>query len=933
MKIFSVLLICVGLCWALAEADQNFSRLRGTILEKDTYKALVGVNVVFYNLKDTSLAFTYTDNNGWFIIPRMPYGEFRMEITHIGYQKVTENITVEEKRFEVGRIFLKPEVVPLQSVEVTGVLALAVQIGDTTQYNAEAFTTTLDATAEELILKMPGIVDNDGTIQALGEDVVQVLVDGKPFFGDDPTTALKNLPAEIIDKIQIYDQQSDQSLMTGIDDGNTRKTINIIIKPGMKVGQFGKIYAGYASDSLYQAGANLHLFNGDRRTSIILQSNNVNAQHFGINDMLGAMSGGPGGGGEGAEGEGGPGTDGNMGGGPGGGLGGLTETHAFGLNYQDKWLSKIEVAGSYFFNYTDNDNNSSYYRQYTYDPDTDRDYYYTDQSRNKNINHRFNLRMDYDITKRDKILFTPSLAVQMNNRHSLSNSENYTNGSLINTLENSHRSDQTGINLSNNIMYRHEFIKNSRILMISLNNSYNGQDGENFQESWSVSESDSELVNQQSQVAAFGRNIGANISFVEDLGRFGRATVYYNVNRNVNSSDKKTYDYSSTTDNFSEIDSASSSVFDNNTRSQEIGLGHSLTYNQFILNSRFNFRTLTMTNDQSYPNILKGEEIFRSFLPSVMLKYKFSTTSNVMFRYTGTANPPELKQLQEVLDNHNPEMLSIGNEALVQQFNHALSIRFGTANVDKATFFYSTLSGSYAENYIGERTIIATTDPITWNNIEVGQGCQLTIPENLSGYFTLNSFSSYGFPIKFIKSNLSLNISGNYRHIPGYLNKSLYTADNSTASGQIGISSNISRNFDFTISSRLSLNSTSNSLNTTENTQYITQRSSFRLDWTIWKGFNVQTDLNYQYYEQGSSDLDNTALLWNVALGKKFFKNDRGDLHVYFNDILNQNNSVTRRVTDMYIEESESDILGRYVMVKFTYYLRNFPALKNHSQA
>lgn len=923
-----LLFVTATLCLiSYSNAGQSYSRVRGTILEKNTYNALIGVNVVFYNVHDTTMVFTYSDNNGWFIIPRMPYGEYRMEITHIGYQKVIEKISVEEKRVEVGRVFLKPEAVPLQSVEVTGVLPMAIQIGDTTQYNADAFTTTLDATAEELILKMPGIVDNDGTIQALGEDVVQVLVDGKPFFGDDPSTALKNLPAEIIDKIQIYDQQSDQSLLTGIDDGNTKKTINIVIKPGMKVGQFGKLYAGYAPDSLYQTGTNFHLFNGERRTSIILQSNNINSQNFGINDMLGAMEGGPGGG-DGGESAGGPGSGGGMG----GGMGGLTETHAFGLNFQDKLFSKIEVAGSYFFNYTDYDNNSSYYRQYTYDPDVDRDYYYTDYSQNKNINHRFNMRIDYDITKRDKILFTPSLAVQLNNRHSLSNSENYTDGSLLNTLENSYHSNQTGIDFSDNLMYRHEFIKNSRILTISLNNSYNGRNGDNRQESLTEAESDSEVVNQQSQVAGFGRNVGANVSFVEDLGRFGRATVYYNINRNTNSSNKKTYDYSDATGAFSEIDSTSSNVFDNNTHSQEVGLGHSLNYNQFLLNSRINYRTLSMTNDQSYPEILKGKKVFKSILPSIMLKYKFSPTSNVIFRYTGTADTPELRQLQEVLDNHNPEMLSIGNASLVQQFNHSLSIRFGTANAENGNFFYSTLSGTFTENYIGECTIIATTAPITWHNIVVSEGCQLTIPENLSGYYTLNSFSSYGFPIKLIKSNLSLNISGNYRHIPGCLNEVLYIANNGTLSGQIGLSSNISKNFDFTLSSRLSLSNTRNSLNISENTHYLTQRSSFRLDWTIWKGFNLQTDINYQYYEQGSSDLDNTALLWNVAFGKKFFKNDRGDLHIYFYDILNRNNNANRRVTDMYIEESESDILGRYIMVKFTYSIRNFPGLRNNKK-
>ena len=245
-----------------------------------------------------------------------------------------------------------------------------VQKGDTSEMNAANYKVNPDATAEDLVRKMPGVTSSNGQVQAQGEQVKKVLVDGKPFFGDDPNTALKNLPAEVISKIQIYDGRSDQSAFTGFDDGNTTKTMNIITKMGFKNGLFGKAFGGYGRSfdgtgdiNKYKAGINLNYFSGDRRFTLLSQMNNINEQNFSIEDIMGSMGGGS---------RGGRGGGGGMFGGAGGGMGGasqffvgsqngITSTAAIGFSYSDKLGKKktVDFSASYFLNNTDNDNSTS----------------------------------------------------------------------------------------------------------------------------------------------------------------------------------------------------------------------------------------------------------------------------------------------------------------------------------------------------------------------------------------------------------------------------------------------------------------------------------------------------------------------------------------------------------------------------------------------
>ncbi|MCB0838877.1 MAG: carboxypeptidase-like regulatory domain-containing protein, partial [Bacteroidetes bacterium] len=357
--------------------DQNDSPVQGAKIEltgENTYGAI-------------------TNAQGRFRIANVKPGAYSMLISSVGYDSLSQNIEVAAPFTRLDPISLEPKSFKLGEVTIEGEVAQAMQKGDTTQYNAGAFKTNPDATAEDLIQKMPGVVVQNGTVQAQGEDVKQILVDGKPFFGNDPNAALKNLPAEVISKIEVFDQQSEQSKFTGVDDGETTKTINIVTRTEMRNGQFGKLYAGYGYEDKYKGGGSFNHFDDDRRLTILAQANNINQQNFATEDLAGIVSTGRGGRGRGGRGGGG----GPGGGGPGGWgggdannflvnqQGGISTTKAFGLNYSDKWGKKTSVTGSYFFNQTDNVSIEDLNRIFILDSDSGQTYVEKSAANSQNI--------------------------------------------------------------------------------------------------------------------------------------------------------------------------------------------------------------------------------------------------------------------------------------------------------------------------------------------------------------------------------------------------------------------------------------------------------------------------------------------------------------------------------------------------------------------
>ncbi len=943
MKKIFILVLSIILCSKIF--PQGFS-VSGQVADSSSKKVLEGANVTLTRLSNSQMKGKVTDNKGRFYIGELSPGKYSFNISFVGYKSYKQNIDIKNYSVDLKTIYLSPRGIKLGTVNVSARPIPVIIKQDTAEYNAHAFKTNKDANAQDLLTKMPGITVQNGTVQAQGENVQKVLVDGREFFGNDPNAVLKNLPAEIIDKIQVFDQQSDQSQFTGFDDGNTNKTINIVTRLNNRVGTFGRITGGYGPDQRYSGGGNVNFFNRDQRISIIAQINNVNQQNFSSEDLLGVMSGngrnfrmmgGMGGGGGRAFSN-----NGNRvainGGGPGGFGGpsisnflvnqtaGLTDTRAIGINYSDRYGDKVELSGSYFFNSTNNNAVSTDYRNYFLALPAAQSYNEDNSSLTKNVNHRLNLRLNYQIDENNSILFYPTFTAQINNGLSNVNGITTAGADKLNSTSNFFNSNLTAINSSNNLLLRHRFDTPGRTISIGLNGTFTNNTGNNnlfAEDNYYSSVNTSDTVNQNSNLLKHGFSGSANIVYTEPIAVNSMLQFDSRFDYSENNSNQNTFDI---VNNISSPDTSLSNVYKEFYRTQSFGAGYRFRERElsFALNLHYSFAQ--QANSQTFPQQGYMERSYQSLLPSLFLRYFISRTNNLRLSYSTSNEPPSIDQLQNVLNNSNPTQLSIGNPELKQDYRHSLVLRYIQINPDRMNSLFIMLGATAIQNYIGNNTIIAQNDTTLLTNIFLNKGTRLTIPENLNGYFNIRSFIVYGFPVDFLKSNLNLSLNGTFTRTPGVINNVLNYSNSNTIGGGIVLGSNISDKVDFTISSFSSYNFVKNSGvdQTLGSNNYFTDNASLRFYWRFWKGFVLQNELNDQYNSGQSGNSKPNILLWNINLGIKILNSDDGEIRLSVNDLLNQNTNFQHNVSDSYIEDVRTNVLGRYYLLSFVYSIRAY---------
>jgi hypothetical protein len=295
-----------------------------------------------------------------------------------------------------------------------------------------------------------------------------------------------------------------------------------------------------------------------------------------------------------------------------------------------------------------------------------------------------------------------------------------------------------------------------------------------------------------------------------------------------------------------------------------------------------------------------------------------------MFRYRTRTNSPSIENLQDVIDNSNPTRLSRGNPALEQDYRHDLFMRYGGANAEKATSFFVFLGGGMANNYITRATTIAQRDTLIAPGLVLPRFGELSEPVNLNGYWNMRSFSTYGMPVKFLKSNLNLNASVNFSRIPGMINNMMNFSRTIAMGSGFTLSSNISEKVDFTLSTMANYNFENNTLQSQGNYNYWSQTSSARLSLTFMKNMVFRSDMVHQMYSGLSEGYDQSYYVWNMSIAKKVFKNQNGEFRLSVVDVLNNNQSITRNITESYFEDVTSNVLNRYALLSFIYNIRNF---------
>ena len=922
--------------------------IAGRIIDTRDTSTLIGVTVVAKNTTDTtSKAGAVTADDGSFEIDGLAAGQYTVHIGYIGYKSVDRSVTITDRSVSLGTIKMTSSSNELKGVTVEGKQIRAEQSGDTTSFHADAYKTNPDATAEDLVTKMPGVTSDNTGVKVNGEAVQQVYVDGKPFFGTDPTLALKNLPSEVIDKIQVFYKLSDQATFTGFDDGNSQKTINIVTKKNKSEGVFGKVYAGYGTDDTYIAGGNLNIFNGDQRITILGLSNNINQQNFGSQDLLG-VSGGSG------QGRGGGGGRGAFGGGGGGAnnflvnqQNGITTTNSAGLNYSDNWGKKIKVSGSYFYNATYNVNTTGLVRNYFTGAETGNVYNEHDNTDTKNYNHRFNLRFEYNIDSFNTIIFTPGVSFQQNNS---SNAQTAATDSaqlpIISSLNNS-SAKNSGYSSTNNLLIQHKFRKPRRTISLNVSSSLNEKSGDGmYYANDTEFRYDGILPTPQDSVTLLNQHytqynnsytVGGNLTYTEPVGKKGQlmANYYPSVSKSI--ADKETYNFNATTQTYSYFDDTLSNKYHSTYNVQKGGLSYRIGDKKFTLSFGANVQYATLLGDETFPNTFTLQKNFTDVLPIAFFNYRFSDGKNLRIMYRTNTVAPTITQLQDVVDVSNPLLMNTGNRDLTQDYEQTIIVRYGLTKSKTAHNFFVYLYGNYITNYIGNKTYLFTKDttfqgPAPDAPINVKNGSQLTLPVNLNGYYNTKAFFTYGLPADFLKSNLNFNGGFSYTRSPGVLNtvSSLSSADvtnyssNYVPSAGIVLSSNVSEKLDFTLSYSGSYNIVKNTLQTQTNNNYYSHVAGFKINWIFLKNFVLNTNITHNYYTAFSSTGDQSFFLWNAYLGYKLLKKQALEARISAFDILNQNKSITRTVTGTYVENDVTTVLKQYFMFQLTYTIRNF---------
>lgn len=933
---------------ALAQ-QTNPRSITGRIIDTKTGETLIGVNVVATLKADTTVTHgQVTDTNGRFSVPVRVAGDYRVRISYVGFVAQTKDVTVADKEAPLGLIEMQVDVMLMNEVRVEAVQDRVEVRGDTTVFNAAAFKVNPDATTEDLLRKMPGIVVDGGQVQAQGETVQRVLVDGREFFGQDPAAALRNLPSEIVDRIEVYDRQSDQAQFTGFEDDNTQKTINIVTLTGRSNGQFGKVYGGYGSEERYLTGGNINIFDDDRRISIIGMSNNVNQQNFAIEDLMGVVgsASGRGGFGGGQRGGGGrPPGGGSFGGGrPGGDFGGMrggdtgsflvgnqggvNSTDAFGLNYQDSFGANLQVTGSYFFNRSDNASTSLLDREYYLEDALSQLYNEENVSSSTNMNHRFSGRLTYSINERNSLIFTPRITTQSNEAASFLFGENVlTTAERLSQTTNDYLSDSNGMNASANLLLRHSFATRGRTLSVNFSASSNTSRGDTDQLSSNLfftGNTDDILLDQRTDSDQIGRSLSMRLTYTEPVGEGGQIQVNYSPSRTVSDSERWSNSLDPIAGTYTILEPSLSSEFDNIVLRQRGGVSYTKRTQSLRITLGVDGQSESLTGDQAFPVTFDVDRMFNHVLPSAEVQFGNSRQKSLRLSWRTQTDTPSISQLQDVIDNRNPLQLSSGNPGLDPSYTNTLMARFNSTNLETGRVFFGFASWSSASDYIGTETTIAQRDTQIADGVTLLQGSQFSRPVNLDGQQTLRSFFTFGRPTPFFDANMNWNGGVTLTSAPGLINGEKNVTDVLGLNGGLVISSNISERLDFTVSENVSYNTSENSAYPQLNNTYTQYRTGASITAMPTKSLVLETSVAHSLYNGLGDNVDNTSILWNAALGYKFLKGNGGELRFIVADILNRNTNVARSITEFYIQDTSSNVLGRYVLLNFTYTLRNF---------
>lgn len=922
--------LALGAAWGQGAGN---GVVKGYLRTLDTGEPMSFAAVMLQNPKDSTVAYSAISNDkGFFQITGVADGEYRFVATFLGYKNLDKTVSIargartkdmgimdmEEQEITLGQVTVREDRIPVTVKQ------------DTIEFDAASYKLRDNAVVEDLLKRLPGVeVGADGSVRAMGEQISEITVDGQPFFGDDPKLATRNLPADIVSKVQILERKSDQAQFTGIDDGNTRKAINITLKKDKNEGVFGRatVGGGYP-DGRFAANGNLNRFRGKERVSLLGSGNNVNDLGFSVSDLMTSFGGGQGGRGGGLGDLLGGGQGGNMNfrGGQGGisnallggSNAGITTAYAGGLNYRNEWSDgKLKFNSSYFGSDASTVNTEERLRQTLLEEGGGFSNLQIGDSENRRGNHRINMNLEYQIDSLRSLIFRPNFTFSKQNAFSTNDYTSITDeDALLNSGNILSRSDNTRPALGGSLLLRQRFRKAGRTFSLNLSGSYNDQDTEQLNQSDNtflnndgILEADS--IRQLSFQQNVNQRFGARLAYTEPLSRNKFLEINYDFNTNFQNSDRETFDFDPLTGRFDRLNDLFSNQFENTFNTHQGGFNYrvqKLKYDYTLGMSLQESRILSESPEQITPINYSFVNLF----PVAQFNYNFSQSKRLRINYRGNARNPSVNQLQPVPDVSNPQIVRLGNPELNPEISHNVNLNFNNFNLASMRSFFVSLRGSVTN----DRIVNATT---------MGQGGRQTIiPVNTDGAWNLNAFSAMGIPIKSIKSNLNLNTNLGYDHYANLFNGLENITNSLTAGGGFRVSFNPGEKFDLSAGANMSYNNARQSVQTHLNSEFFNYTASGDFNWTLPLEIVIGSDVRYTANRGGSATFNQQAVLLGAYVEKRFLKGNAGALRFQGFDLLNQNINVNRTIGDAFIEDLRTSILQRYFMLSFSYRFGKF---------
>lgn len=885
----------------LTASAQITGTVKGKLVDSLNKQSLKDASITVLDGRDSSLeVFALAKADGSFAIANISLGAMIIQVKFQGYEPYSKQVLFSQANanMDLGIIYLRTASKDLGNVTVTQ--SVIQMKNDTMEISASAFKTKPNAVAEDLLKKIPGMeVAKDGSVKSQGETVQRVLVDGKRFFGDDPKMATRNLPPDVIDKIQLFDDLSDQSKFTGFDDGNRVKTINITTKKDKRKGYFGKLVLGGGTAGKYDENVSINRFSGNDQLSLVAQANDINKQNFTQQNVSGGRSGG-----------------GNFGGG-GGSNSGITTTRAAGLNYRSAWTKDIDAYGSYFYNNLSTATDQTSFTQNIVNKDSSTYNNRSAASVSKNANHRINFNFEDRIDTNNTLIFRPNITFQTNTPNASSSTVTTagSKGVLINQSTSKTSGSNSGFNISGaNLQFRHRFAKKFRTASLDLNFSASENNGDGFNyaiNSFYKPFVKTDTIKQYYLDTSRSFTISPTFSYTEPLAKNQVLEFRYTYSYTNNHSVNNTYRFDNAAQKFSLFDSLFSNSYQYRSVSNTAHLSYRLQNAKYNLNIGTGLEYTDLTSNNTTKNVLVTRN-FVNLRPTVNFTYNYAKTRILRINYIGRTSQPGTTQLQPIITTTDSINFQVGNPNLKPQFTNSLRVLYTSFDPVTQRIIFATINASAIANDIQSSI---TPNP---------NGGKTTTYENLGGTYTISGYFNYGFPLKKPKSNLSFQTNINYNQAQSLLNAKSNFTYNTGLAETIRWTTNLSSHFDMNLSTSSTYNIARNSLQSAQNLNYYTQVLSAELTYYNTKGWIVSSEFDYTYNGNRSAGYNTSVPLWSPSIAKQFLKNNAGEIRLSCFDLLNQNVSVTRTVSANHIIDTKMNTLTRYFMLTFTYNLRNF---------